>query len=402
MKSWITVLLLLSVGCMQPDTPPDSASTSDRSVEVQPFGQTAGGEDVDVYTLRNANGVTVRAINYGGIILSLEVPDRDGRFNDVVLGYESLQEYEADSPYFGAIIGRYGNRIADGAFELDGRTFALATNNGPNHLHGGIRGFDKVVWNARPIDENNGVGVAFTYTSPDGEEGYPGTLTSEVIYTLTDDDELIFDYIATTDAATPINLTQHTYFNLAGPGERDILDHELMLNADAFTPVDETLIPTGEIRPVDGTPFDFTSPRAIGERIDDEENEQIAYGGGYDHNFVFNLAGVDGAEGAESLDGSEDDSVDVGEPALAARVFEPTSGRVMEVYTTEPGVQFYTGNFLDGSLTGKNGVVYERRHGFCLETQHFPNSPNEPGFPSTILRPDETYRTRTIYAFTTR
>jgi aldose 1-epimerase len=371
---------------MQPRNSPDSSPATDRSVDVQPFDETAGGEQVDVYTLRNANGVTVRAINYGGIILSLEVPDRDGRLEDVVLGYESLAEYEADSPYFGAIIGRYGNRIAGGEFELDGETYSLAVNNGPNHLHGGIRGFDKVVWDARPVEADGGVGIVFTYTSEDGEEGYPGTLSAEVTYTLTDDDELIFDYVATTDKATPINLTQHSYFNLAGfDGAGDVLGHELMLDADGFTPVDETLIPTGEVRPVAGTPFDFTSPRPIGERINDEENEQIAHGGGYDHNFVLNREGANADE-----------------PVLAARVHEPSSGRVMEVYTTEPGVQFYSGNFLDGSLTGKSGVVYAHRSGFCLETQHFPNSPNEPSFPSTILRPGETYRSQTTYRFTTR
>jgi aldose 1-epimerase len=325
---------------MQPRTSPDPSAATDRSVDVQPFGETAGGEQVDVYTLRNANGVTVRAINYGGIILSLEVPDREGRFEDVVLGYESLADYEADSPYFGAIIGRYGNRIAGGEFELDGETYTLAVNNGPNHLHGGIRGFDKVVWDARQVEVNDGVGVVFTYASEDGEEGYPGTLSAEVTYTLTDDDELIFDYVATTDEATPINLTQHSYFNLAGfgdagaDGERageegedaeagrageesgDILGHELMLSADRFTPVEETLIPTGKIRPVAGTPFDFTTPREIGERINDEENAQIAHGGGYDHNFVLNREGADADE-----------------PVLAARVHEPSSGRVMEVYT---------------------------------------------------------------------
>ena len=386
MKPCITAVLLLSLGCMQPRTSPDPSAAADRSVDVQPFGETAGGEQVDVYTLRNANGVTVRAINYGGIILSLEVPDREGRFEDVVLGYESVAEYEADSPYFGAIIGRYGNRIAGGEFELDGETYPLAVNNGPNHLHGGIRGFDKVVWDARQVEVDDGVGIVFTYTSEDGEEGYPGTLSAEVTYTLTDDGELVFDYVATTDEATPINLTQHSYFNLAGfGGAGDILGHELMLNADRFTPVDGTLIPTGEIRPVAGTPFDFTTPREIGERINDEENAQIAHGGGYDHNFVLNREGADADE-----------------PVLAARVHEPSSGRVMEVYTTEPGVQFYTGNFLDGSLTGKGGVVYAHRSGFCLETQHFPNSPNEPSFPSTILRPGETYRTQTTYRFTTR
>ncbi len=392
---------------MQPDESTNQTSENDHSVDVQPFGETADGEQVDLFTFRNSGGVEVRAINYGGIIVSLEAPDRDGRSADIVLGFDSLAAYEEDSPYFGAIVGRYGNRIAGGTFELDGETYELATNNGPNHLHGGDRGFDKVVWDARPFEDASGRGVVFSYTSPDGEEGYPGELDAEVTYTLTDDDELIFDYRATTDAATPVNLTQHTYFNLAGfdsgsdslqagdaaaepaaDSARDVLDHELMLNADRFTPVDETLIPTGELREVEDTPLDFTTPTPIGARIDDEENEQIAHGGGYDHNFVLNRDGAG--------------SNDPGEPVLAARVYEPTSGRVMEVFTTEPGVQFYSGNFLDGSLTGKGGVTYEQRTGFCLETQHFPNSPNEPSFPSTILRPDETYRSRTIYRFDAR
>lgn len=370
---------------MQEDETTRRSSHSASSVTSAPFGSTAEGDSIDVYTLRNSNGLTVRAINYGGIILSLEVPDRDGRLGDIALGYESLEAYEESSPYFGALIGRYANRIAGGRFELDGRTYTLAVNNGPNHLHGGLRGFDKVVWRARPIRSDSGVGVTFTYTSPDGEEGYPGTLVTEVTYTLTDRDELHVDYVATTDAPTPVNLTQHTYFNLAGAGDRDILDHELTIHADWFTPVDETLIPTGERSPVRGTPFDFTMPRTIGDYIDAEEDEQIAFGEGYDHNFVLNRAGVE-----------------EGDLSLAARVTEPVSGRVLEVYTTEPGMQFYSGNFLDGSLTGKRGVVYHRRHGFCLETQHFPNSPNEPGFPPTILRPDETYRSKTIWAFTTQ
>ena len=355
------------------------------SVLARPFGKTGEGKAVNVYRLTNNRGTTLRAMNYGGIVLSLRVPDREGRFEDVVLGYNSFAEYEEESPYFGAIVGRYGNRIAEGRFKLDGETYELATNNGPNHLHGGIEGFDKKVWEARPfVDEEKGAGVVFFYTSPAGEEGYPGRLEVEVTYTLTNENEVIFDYRATTSEATPVNLTQHSYFNLAGEGGGDILDHRLLLNADRFTPVDSELIPTGELQSVAGTPLDFTEAKPIGARIN-ADHPQVTYGQGYDHNFVLNR------EGAE-----EDDLV------LAARVYEPESGRVMTVYTTEPGVQFYSGNFLDGSLIGKSGAAYERRYGFALETQHFPNSPNEPSFPSTILRPGETYHTRTVYKFSTR
>ena len=355
-----------------------------RSVRAQPFSTTDMGQLVKLYTLTNANGVELRAMNYGGIILSLRVPDRNGQFDDIVLGYETLDKYLDESPYFGAIVGRYANRIAGGRFTLNGKTYELATNNGPNHLHGGTVGFDKRVWEASPFVDDHGTGVTFSYTSPDGEEGYPGTLDTKVRYTLTDDNQLIVYYEATATEATPVNLSQHTYFNLAGDGSRDILDHRLMLNANRFTPVDSTLIPTGELRPVAGTPFDFTSLTPIGTRID-ADNTQIEYGGGYDHNFVLDRSDA----GKDSL-------------ALAARVVEPQTGRVMTVHTTEPGVQFYTGNFLDGSLTGKDGVVYERRYGFCLETQHFPDSPNQPNFPSTILRPGETYRSRTIFTFSTQ
>jgi len=318
-------------------------------------------------------------MTYGGIIVSLKVPDRDGNLGDVVLGYDNLDGYLEASPYFGAIIGRYGNRIANARFTLDGVEYSLAANDGPNALHGGEKGFDKVVWRAEPFQNEEGVGVVFAHTSADGEEGYPGTLEARVTYTLTDANELVFDYHAVTDKATPVNLTQHTYFNLAGAGSGDILGHDLMLNASRFTPVDSTLIPTGEIVAVAGTPFDFTTPAAIGARID-AEDEQIGFGGGYDHNYV-----LDRGEGEEM--------------ALAARVHEPTTGRVMEVTTTEPAVQFYSGNFLDGTLTGKGGRVYEHRSGFCLETQHSPDSPNQPDFPSTILRPGEAYTSRTVYTF---
>ncbi len=373
----LTILFLfLAVGCT------DNQMNQDQAVIAkQSFGQTPEGVSVDLYTMTNANGLEVRAITYGGIIVSVRVPDAAGQLEDVVLGYDSLNGYLEQNPYFGAIIGRYGNRIDEGRFAIDGETYQLATNNGSNHLHGGVKGFDKVVWDATPVDTKNGVSLVFTYTSPDGEEGYPGTLQARVTYTLTNDDDLMFDYEATTDRETPVNLTQHTYFNLAGDGEGDILGHELMINADAFTPVDETLIPLGEIRPVENTPFDFRQPMPIGSRIGDD-SKQLRRGPGYDHNFVLNR----NEAGADSL-------------VLAARVTEPTSGRVMEVYTTEPGLQFYSGNFLDGSIAGKNGVVYEYRTGFCLETQHYPDSPNQPNFPSTILRPGERYFTRTVYSF---
>ena len=357
------------------------SQTRSATITSEPFGTLPSGEAVTLFTLTNANGMVARVIDYGGIILSLTAPDSEGRFDDVTLGYETLSDYLDATPYFGALIGRYGNRIADGRFELDGQVFELAKNNGPNHLHGGVKGFDKVLWDAEPFERADEVGLVFRRTSPDMEEGYPGDLSATVTYTLTDENELIFDYEATTDEATPVNLTQHAYFNLAGDGKGDILDHVLTINADHFTPVDSTLIPTGEIRPVAGTPLDFREPTPIGARVD-EDDEQLRYGLGYDHNFVLNR--------------SEDDSL-----VLAARLFEPTTGRVMEVYTTEPGIQFYSGNFLDGSLTGKNGVVYEHRYGLALETQHFPDSPNKPDFPSTILRPGETYRSTTVYRFKT-
>jgi aldose 1-epimerase len=336
---------------------------------------------VESFTLTNAHGIELRAISYGGIIVSLRVPGRDGRLDDVVLGYDDLEGYLAKPSYFGALIGRYGNRIAGGRFTLDGRTYPLATNNGPNHLHGGVRGFDKQTWKAEPFERPGSAGVTFTRTSPDGEEGYPGNLDVRVTYSLTDRDEVSFEYFATTDKPTVVNLTQHSYFNLAGDGKRDVLAHELTIHADRFTPVDKTLIPTGVLAPVSGTPFDFRKPTAIGLRIG-ADDAQIRNGGGYDHNFVLNRRG----------------------PGLtpAARVFEPTSGRTLDVATTEPGVQFYSGNFLDGSITGKGGHVYQKRYGLCLETQHYPDSPNHPGFPSTVLRPGQEYRSQTVLTFGTR
>ena len=346
-----------------------------------PFGTTPDGESVQIFTLTNGHGVEVRAMTYGGIITSLKVPDRSGVLGDIVLGYDDLAGYLEETPYFGAIIGRYGNRIGSARFTLDGETYALAANNGPNSLHGGDRGFDKRVWEGASFQNDEGVGVTFTRLSPDGEEGYPGNLTVQVTYTLTEGNELVVDYLATTDRPTPVNLTQHSYFNLAGDGSGDILGHALTLQASRYTPVDDLLIPTGELAAVEGTPFDFRAPHAIGERIG-AEHPQIAFGGGYDHNFVLDRGGA--AEG---------------DLMLAARVEEPLSGRVLEIRTTEPGIQFYSGNFLDGTITGKSGHVYAHRTGFCLETQHFPDSPNQPAFPSTILLPDTEYRSRTVFAF---
>jgi aldose 1-epimerase len=371
---------LLFVGCAVP--PQSGAPTMSPGGESTQFGTLANGESARLFTLRNAHGIEVQLTNYGGIITSLKTPDRAGRFSDIVLGYDNLAAYVANSPYFGAIVGRYANRIARGHFTLDGATYTLAVNNGPNSLHGGLRGFDKVIWRARPFQNQEGQSIALDYTSPDGEEGYPGTVHTTVTYTLTPDDRLIVDYQATTDKATPINLSQHSYWNLAGNASRDILGHVLTINADATTPVDSTLIPTGEIAPVDGTPFDFRTPTAIGARIEQRQNTQIRYGNGYDHNWVLNRTGA----APDAL-------------VLAARVVEPTSGRTMEISTTEPGLQFYSGNFLDGTITGKGGAVYKFRYGLALETQHYPDSPNHPNFPSTILRPGQEYRSRTVFKF---
>jgi aldose 1-epimerase len=345
-------------------------------------GTIVSGKPVEVFTLTNTAGVEVKAMTYGGIIASWRVPDRRGQMADIVLGYDDPAAYlENNSPYFGAIVGRYGNRIGRAQFALDGRTYTLAANNGANHLHGGIQGFDKVLWQGEALRGAGGVGVAFSRTSVDGEEGYPGNLEVRVTYTLTDRNELVVAYQATTDKPTPVNLTQHTYFNLAGQGTGDILGHELRINADRYTPVDATLIPTGELASVDKTPFDFRQPTAVGARIN-SDHPQIQYGRGYDHNWVLARSGAG--------------------LSLAAEVYEPTSGRTLQVRTTEPGLQFYTGNFLDGTITGKDGRVYRHRYGLCLETQHFPDSPNHPTFPSTTLRPGETYRSRTVFVTGTR
>ena len=351
-----------------------SAKAASAGVTKTSFGKTADGAPVDLYTLTNKNGMVAKITNYGAIVTELHVPDRNGNVADVALGFDNLDAYLGGHPFFGAIVGRYGNRIAKGKFSIDGQEYTLATNNGANHLHGGKKGFDKVVWTATRAGKN---AVRLNYVSKDGEEGYPGTLNSTVTYTLTDDNELKIDYEATTDKPTVVNLTNHSYFNLAGDNAGSIHDHWMTINADHYTPVDEGSIPTGEIAPVKGTPFDFTSPHKIGERIEQTPGKP----NGYDHNYVLNRK-----PGDKSM-------------KLAARVKEETSGRVMEVWTTEPGVQFYTGNYLDGKLTGKQGKPYAMRHGFCLETQHYPDSPNQPSFPSTVLRPGQTYKTSTTYKF---
>lgn len=360
----------------------DPALTPRPRVEREPFGASPDGRPVDLFTLENGRGVRVRFIGYGGIVVSLEVPDRHGASDDVTLGYDTLDAYLAENPYFGTLIGRYANRIGGARFTLDGRSYRLPPNDGPNQLHGGRHGFHTVLWIVEPFRREDEVGAVLTYTSADGEEGFPGTLAARVTYTLTAGDELIFDYHATTDRPTPVGLTQHSYFNLAGDGRRDVLDHLLTIDASRFTPVGAALIPTGELRSVAGTPFDFTTPARIGERID-RDDAQLRIGGGYDHNFV--------------LDRAADGTL-----ARAARLEDPGSGRVLEILTTEPGIQLYSGNSLDGRLAGKRGRRYYRHYGVALETQHFPDSPNRPAFPSTILRPGEEYRSRTVYRFSVR
>jgi len=386
----------IAVACAKSDTPADttrpSAKTSDVTIldsitapsgariTRAPFGTLPTGEQVQAFTMTNARGLEMRVLDYGGIIVSLRTPDRAGKLADVVLGFDDLQGYVKSSPYFGAITGRYANRIAKGRFTLDGTTYKLAVNNGPNALHGGLKGLDKVVWQAEPSMDSSGVRLVLRYTSDDGEEGYPGTLRATVTYTLSDSNQLSIDYDATTDKPTPVNLTQHTYFNLAGEGSGTVLGHVVTINADRYTPIDSTSIPTGELPSVAGTPFDFRTAHPIGERID-EADPQLKNGRGYDHNFVLNHP-----QGSAGL-------------VHAAHVVDPASGRTLDVSTTEPGVQFYTGNFLDGKVVGKNGHAYPFRGGFCLETQHFPDSPNQRQFPSTILRPGDTYRSRTVFAF---
>lgn len=350
------------------------------TISKEAFGQLPDGQQADLYTLTNANGMTVNITNYGGIITKLTAPDKNGQWADVVLGFDSLAPYLSGHPFFGALVGRYGNRIAKGKFKLNGQEYSLAINNGPNALHGGTKGFDKVIWKATEIKQDSVVGLQLEYTSKDMEEGYPGNLTVKVVYTLDNENALTIDYTASTDKPTVVNLTNHSYFNLTGL-KRDILDHEVTIESDSIVPVDTTLIPTGKLRAVEGTPFDFRKATKVGAGIDKVEDEQIKAGGGYDHCWVLRRSG-DGL-------------------VQFATVKDPESGRVMEVFTTEPGVQFYTGNFLDGKLTGK-GATYSKRFGLCLETEHYPDSPNQPQFPTTTLNPGETYKTTTKYKFSAK
>jgi len=363
-------LLLLTSACTKKE-----AMQQPGTITKAEFGVLPDSTKVSLYTLVNHSGITMKVTNYGGIITSLLVPDKNGKAADIVLGYDSLPGYLEAPSYFGALIGRYGNRIANGKFTLDGTEYVLAKNNGPNHLHGGVNGYDKVVWEAEEFKTDSAVGIKLHRLSKDGEEGYPGNLDVTVTYTLNDDNNLVFDYTATTDKATPVNLTQHSYINLAGGG--DIKTHELMISASKYNVVDSTLIPTGELREVKGTPFDFTTMKPIGKDLEATGGNPV----GYDHNFILDTKSI-----------SE----------LAVRVVEPNSGRIMEVYTDQPGVQFYSGNFLDGTITGKSGTIYGQYTGFCLETQHFPDSPNQPAFPTTILKPGEKYHTTTIYKFSAK
>ncbi|HEX5073967.1 MAG TPA: aldose epimerase family protein [Gemmatimonadaceae bacterium] len=392
--------LLLSIGaltaCARTDTSSDTTRPSAKAPDLSPldsivapsgarvtraaYGTLPTGEQVHMFTMRNARGLEMRVIDFGGIIVSLRTPDRAGNLADIVLGMDDLEGYVKSSPYFGAITGRYANRIAKGQFTLDGTTYKLAVNNGPNALHGGLKGFDRVVWQTEPSADSGGARLVMRYTSADGEEGYPGTLHVTVTYTLTERNELAIEYRATTDKPTPINLTNHSYFNLAGEGSGTVLGQVLTINADRYVPVDTTFIPTGELASVAGTPFDFRTPTAIGARIG-QPDQQLKNGHGYDHTFVLNRPAGDSGL------------------VHAAHVVDPTSGRTLDVATTEPGVQFYTGNFLDGKVVGKNGHAYPQRGGFCLETHHFPDSPNKPQFPSTILRPGETFHSRTVFTF---
>lgn len=358
--------------------PAETVVAKKLEVSKEPWGQSPDGP-VDLYRLTNANGLEVSIINYGGIITSILTPDKDGRMDDIVLGFESLEPYLGEHPYFGAIIGRYGNRIAKGQFSLNGERYSLAQNNGANHLHGGNKGFDKVLWTAKEVQRAQAVGVQLNYTSPDGEEGYPGTLEAQVTYLLNDKNELEIEYEATTDKTTICNLTNHAYFNLGGIMNPSILNHLVTINAGRYTPVDVGLIPTGELASVTGTPFDFRQARLISDALKYVGDAQLVVGKGIDHNFVLNRRGDD--------------------LELVASAMEPGSGRVLQVFTTEPGLQFYTGNFLDGSIVGKKGRAYPFRAAFCMETQHFPDSPNKPDFPSVVLEPEETYKSTTVYKF---
>jgi aldose 1-epimerase len=376
MIEWILVLgagafVACLAGCA-------TQGTSVENISKQPFGS-VDGKPVELYTLKNSKGAEARIMTYGGIVQSLKVADKNGNFDDVVLGYDDVAGYVKETPYFGALIGRYGNRIGGAKFTLEGQTYTLATNNNGNSLHGGLKGFDKVVWNVVKADvSSKGPRLELSYLSKDGEEGFPGNLNVTAIYTLTDDNELRLEFTATTDKPTVANLTHHSYFNLRGQGNGDILSHEVYINSDKTTPVDSLLITTGEFASVDGTPFDFRKPTAIGARINDP-NTQLQYGPGYDHNWVINKP--------------------MGKLGLQARVVEPTSGRVMEVFSDEPGLQFYAGNFLDGTITGKGGKVYQRRTGFCMEPQHYPDSPNKPQFPTTELKPGQTFHNVIVYKY---
>lgn len=348
-------------------------------VEKAPFGKTADGTAVDIYTLTNSHGMTAKIITYGARLTYISAPDKNGKMANVVEGFDSLAPYLTNVPYFGATIGRFGNRIANGKFTLDGKTYTLAQNDGPNNLHGGVKGFDKRVWTAKPFEDAKGPGVEMTYVAADGEEGFPGKMTPHVYYQLTSDDSLSIVYDATTDKPTPVNLTNHSYFNLTGDVNKSAMDHILMLNADHYTPINEHLIPTGDIAPVAGTPFDFRQPTKIGLRIN-EKNQQITYAGGYDHNWIINQKKPNAM-------------------TLVGTLYDPESGRLMTTYSTEPGVQFYAGNFLDGKDPAKGGTGFKHRTAVTLETQHYPDSPNHPNFPTTIVQPGQTYHSVTVYTF---
>jgi len=377
-NTYLLVLILAIISC---ENTKKKENMSLFNVNKEFFGKTTDGAIVDQYTLKNSNGMEVSIISYGGIITSWKTKDRDGNYRDIVLGFNNLSDYETISPYFGALIGRYGNRIRKGKFNLDGVEYNLAVNNGENHLHGGLKGFDKVIWDVEEEVNDKSASLILMYRSRDMEEGYPGNLDVVVTYTLNNDDELRVRYEAETDKKTVVNLTQHSYFNLSAGLSRDILAHEITIDSDSYLPVDQTLIPTGELRDVGGTPFDFREPKSIGDDINNED-KQLTFGNGYDHCWVLN---------------KQDEGI-----RLVATAYDPVSGRLLEVSSDQPGIQFYSGNFLDGTLESKDGAKYEFRSGFCLETQHYPDSPNQESFPTVILNPGEKYDTKTIFKFSTR